>query len=50
LRKTVAHFGFRVSLLHLLLDVAAIVRDFYYKFRHWMILLPFPGYSPPASV
>ena len=34
LRKAVAHLGFRVSLLDVLLDSSAIVRDFDYKFRH----------------
>ena len=34
LREAVAHLGFRVALLDVLLDSSAIVRDFDYKFRH----------------
>src|ERR1035437_6917102 len=51
LREAVAHLGFRVALLDVLLDPPAIVRDFYYKFRHLpTFLLVFQRYALPLSL
>ena len=41
LREAVAHFGFGISLLDVLLHAPAIVRDFDYKFRHRKISATF---------
>ena len=48
LREAVAHLGFRVALLDVLLDPPAIVRDFYYKFRHLPTFPPVSRSSRPG--
>ena len=40
LHKALADLGFRVTMLHLLRQMAAIVSDFYQKLGHVLVVLP----------
>ena len=46
LHEALAHLGLRVTMLHLLRQVPAIIRDFYQKLGHVLVVLPL---SPPKS-
>ncbi len=46
LHKALANLGFRVTMLHLLRQMAAIISDFYQKLGHVLVVLPL---SPPKS-
>src|SRR3984957_14852311 len=48
-RKPVAHFGLGIAVLHLLVQVTALVRHFYYKFRHVACFLVPGSCLPPCS-
>jgi hypothetical protein len=50
LREAVAYFGLRVSLLNLLLQAAALVRDFYQKLGHLRYFLKAFSAGLTASV